>query len=190
MRLSWVRSALVLFIVAGCGAGAVQSADPSTAASAPASATVEPVASTPVPEPSLATSMPPSSTSPAPRIGVVAIPFAGREMEVALVGEPGVLEGWRAATERELTAGTWRDDDVALNRLTGRELVLGWTGTVCDVEATVAVSRDRLVISPVPREGCDAVAVGRGVVLTFARPVVPASVVVVLEPTELLPEES
>lgn len=190
MRLPWIRSLLAVFIVAECGTGAVQNADPSTAASAPASPTVEPVASTLAPEPSAAASLPPSATSSATALGVVWIPFAGREMELAIVGEPGVVVAWRAATEQELTAGIWRDDDVALNRLTDRELVLGWIGTVCDVKATLAVARDRLVVSPVPREGCDAMAVGRGVVLTFATPVEPASVVVVLEPTELLPEES
>lgn len=190
MRLRWSRPLLAVVIVAGCGAGVVENADPSTAPSAPTSPTVEPVASTLAPEPSAAPSLPPSAPSSAPALGVVSIPFAGRQMEVAIVGEPGVVVAWRAATEQDLAAGSWRDDDVALNRLTDREMVLGWTGTVCDVRATLVVARDRLVISPVPREGCDAMAVGRGVVLTFATPIEPASVAVVLEPSELLPEES
>ena len=111
-------------------------------------------------------------------------------MELAIVGEPGVLVAWRAATDRELAAATWGDDDITLARLTNRELVLGWIGTVCDVKATLTVTQERLVVSPVPREGCDLVAVGRGVVLTFAKPVDPASVAVVLEHTVLLPEGS
>jgi hypothetical protein len=111
-------------------------------------------------------------------------------MELAIVGEPGVLAAWRAATDRELAAVTWGDSDITLARLTDRELVLGWIGTVCDVKATLTVAQERLVVSPVPREGCDLVAVGRGVVLTFAKPADPASVAVVLEHTVLLPEGS
>jgi len=190
MRLRWGGPLLAVVIVAGCGAGAIEDADPSNAARAPVSPMIVPVASTLAPEPSTAQSMPPSSTSSASALGVLLIPFAGREMELAIVGEPGVVVAWRAATDQEITAGSWRDDDVALSRLTDRKLVLGWTGTVCDVKATLAAARDRLVISPVPRDGCDAMAVSRGVVLTYATPIEPASVVVVLEPTELLPEGS
>jgi hypothetical protein len=110
-------------------------------------------------------------------------------MVLTLVGEPGVVVAWRAATEQELVAMAWdADNDIALDRLGARTAVLAWIGTICDIEATLTVARDRLVVSPVPREGCDAAAVGRGVVLTFAEPVDPASIAVVLERAVLLPE--
>jgi hypothetical protein len=70
------------------------------------------------------------------------------------------------------------------------ELVLWWIGTVCDVNAMLSVTRERLVVTPVPREGCDAMAVGRGVVLTFAKPIDPTSVALALEPDVLLPKGS
>jgi hypothetical protein len=109
-------------------------------------------------------------------------------MEVTIVGEPDVVSAWRAATDRELSAATWGEADIKLAKLGDRKLVLGWIGTVCDVKATLTVTRGRLVVDPVPREGCDLVGVPRGVVLTFAQPADPSSVAVVLGRTVLLPE--
>ncbi|MEO5964134.1 MAG: hypothetical protein ABIR11_01620 [Candidatus Limnocylindrales bacterium] len=111
-------------------------------------------------------------------------------MELAIAGEPGVVVAWRAASDGQLAAAALGDEDIALDRLTGREVVLAWIGTVCDVHATLSIAPDRLVVSPDPREGCDAMALGRGIVLTFAMPVDPTSFIVVLERTELLPEPS
>jgi hypothetical protein len=122
-------------------------------------------------------------------LGVLRIPFANREMELAIVGVPGVLSGWRAATEADLGAVAWGEPDITLGGLTERELVLAWGGTVCDVAATLAVAPRRLVVSPAPREGCDAMWLGRGVVLTFAEPVDPASIAVMLDPVPLRPED-
>jgi hypothetical protein len=110
-------------------------------------------------------------------------------MEVTLVGQPGIVSGWRAASEAELASIAW-DGDIALGRLTDRELVLGWPGTVCDLAATLTVAPGRLVVDPLPRAGCDALAVGRGAVLTFAAPVDPASITAELAETVLLPEPS
>ncbi len=42
--------------------------------------------------------------------------------------------------------------------------------------------------TPVPRQGCDAMAVGRGMVLTFAEPTDPTAITVELGDTILLPE--
>jgi len=124
-------------------------------------------------------------------IGSLRIPFAGREMELTIAGSADGLIAWRAATEAELSAVAWDgNDDIALGRLAERELVLDWIGTVCDVRATLTVEPHRLVVSPVPREGCDAMAVGRGVVVSFAAPVDPASFQLVLVDTILLPEPS
>lgn len=192
MRRRWLGALLVVLAVVGCGSQAVDKPSPSTASSRPPSPMAEIASPTIVPEPSAAASLLPSPapTPSASPIGVVRIPFARREMDLAIVGESGVLVAWRAATDRELEAATWDgDDDITLDRLTKRNLVLGWIGTVCDVKATLTVAQERLVVSPVPREGCDAMAVGRGVVLTFAMPVDPASIAVVLEETVLLPEK-
>jgi hypothetical protein len=111
-------------------------------------------------------------------------------MQVTIVGAPEVLVGWRAATDQELEAVSWDEHDIAPRSLTKRESVLGWIGTVCDVKATLTVAQDRLVVSPMPREGCDAMAVGRGLVLTFAKPVDPAAIALVLHDVVLLPEPS
>lgn len=193
MRRRWLGALLVMLAVGGCGSQAVEKPSPSTGSSPPPSPTAEPASVTLAPESTATASLLPSpvpSPSASP-LGVVRIPFARREMDLAIVGEPGVLVAWRAATDRELEAATWDgDDDITLDRLTKRNLVLGWIGTVCDVKATLTVAQERLVVSPVPREGCDAMAVGRGVVLTFAMPVDSLSIAVVLEETVLLPEES
>ena len=189
MRGRWIGALLVVLAVGGCGPGPVENRSPSTTSSPPPTSTAEPSCPTLAPEPSATASVLPSprpSPSASP-IGVVRIPFEGARWKLAIVGEPGVLAAWRAATDR-LAAVTWGDSDITLARLTDRELVLGWIGTVCDVKATLTVAQERLVVSPVPREGCDLVAVGRGVVLTFAKPADPALVAVVLEHTVLLPE--
>lgn len=194
MRGRRIGALLVALAVGGCGPTPVETGSPSATASPLPSPTTEITAPTLAPGPSATASILPSPvvSQPATPIGVVRIPFAGREMELDMVGEPGVLAEWRAATEtdRGEAAGTWGNIDIWLARLTDRELALWWIGTVCDVKATLSVTRERLVVSPVPREGCDAMAVGRGVVLTFAKPVDPTSVALVLEPDVLLPEGS
>jgi len=109
-------------------------------------------------------------------------------MEITIVGEPGVVVAWRAATDSDLQAIAWAGDaDIALGRLSDRELVLGWIGTVCDVRATLTVAAERLEVTPVPRQGCDAMAVGRGMVLTFAQPTDPKAISIELGATVLLP---
>ncbi len=128
------------------------------------------------------------STSAAP-LGSLRIFFANREMEVAIVREPGIVVAWRAATDSDLQAIAWAGDaDIAHGLLSDRDLVLGWIGTVCDVKATLTVTSGQLVVTPVPRQGCDAMAVGRGMVLTFAEPADPTAITVELGDTILLPE--
>jgi len=127
----------------------------------------------------------------APLLGSLRIPFANREMEVTIVGEPGIVVAWRAASDRDLDSIVWDGDaDIAIGRLSERDLVLGWIGTVCDVQATLTVAPGRLVVTPVPRQGCDAAAVGRGMVLTFAEPADPAAISLDVGDRVLLPEES
>ena len=124
-------------------------------------------------------------------LGTVQIPFANRVMEVTLVGSPGLVVGWRAATERELGAVAWPGDaDIALGRLSDRDMVLGWIGTVCDLKATLTVVPGRLVVTPAPRQGCDAMALGRGVVLTYAGPPDLNAITVELGERVLMPEGS
>ena len=189
MRSAWSGTLLVVLAVSACGLGPVESGSPSPTSGTQATWTIEPSPSALAPSPSL-TSPPdrsPMASSSATPIGVVRIPFAGREMEVTIVGEPGVLAMWRAATDRELSGRSWGDADIRLAALADGKLVLGWIGTVCDVKATLVVSRVRLVVSPAPRGGCDLVGVPRGVVLTLARPADPATIAVELKPRVLLP---
>jgi hypothetical protein len=131
----------------------------------------------------------PTSPEPGPPLGIIRIPFAEREMEVSLVGDPGIVTGWRAATDEEVASIRWEGDaDIDLGTLTDTQVVLVWVGTVCDVEATLTVGSDRLVIVHAPRPGCDAMAVGRGMVLTYSDFVEPAGISVDLVDAVLLPE--
>lgn len=130
---------------------------------------------------------PDAATSVEP-IGSVQVPFADRMMNVTIVGEADVLTGWRAANDRDLGAAVLGDSDIALSHLPNGEIVLSWIGTPCDVEATLVIEHDRLVVAPAPRPGCDTLAVGRGVVLSFSTPVEPAAIVVDLLDPVLLPE--
>jgi hypothetical protein len=110
-------------------------------------------------------------------------------MEVTIVGEPGIVVAWRAATDSDLQAVPWAGDaDIALGRLSDRDLVLGWIGTVCDVKAILTVAPGHLAVTPLPRQGCDAMAVGRGMALTFAEPTDPKAITVELGARVLLPE--
>lgn len=111
-----------------------------------------------------------------------------RSMTVAIVGQPGLLSAWRAATARDLTAlpGAW-DHDIDVGVLGKRRLVLGWIGTVCDVRAILAVELDHLTVMPRPRHGCDAMAIARGVVLTYVEPIDPGAFEVTLTEQILIP---
>ena len=185
-----VGALLVALTLAGCGADVTHLSGASGSPRSPRpAASADPTAST---SPPTASAAPPAPAPPGPSepvIGIVRVPFAGREMRLTMVGAPGGPVAWRAATDAEVAAVAWGgNDEIALGRLGGRDLVLAWIGTVCDVRATLTIGPGRLVVSPVPREGCDAMAVGRGVVLSFAQPVDPASIAVVLEDTVLLPE--
>lgn len=198
MRLRRSALGLLLLVLAACEAGTVSPSlsEPPASPSGSVAPTVSAGTAAPsdlVIPPSPGTSpFPPATVEPsAAPIGTANIPFANRAMEVAIVGQPGIVVAWRGATDHELGALAWdADADIAVGRLTDRELVLGLIGTVCDIEATLTVMPGALIVSPVPRQGCDAMAVGRGLVLTFAAPVDPASVEVGLVDTVLLPEST
>lgn len=193
MRLNRAAAVVLALAVSACGSDVTQTS-PSTPASSPPHATLTspPAASTIAPaSPAETPSVPPSELpgATASPLGSLRIPFANREMEVTIVGQPGIVVAWRAATDRDLQAITWDGDaDIALGRLSDRNLVLGWIGTVCDVKATLTVTPGRLVVTPAPRQGCDAMALGRGMVLTFAAPTDPTAITVELGERILLPE--
>jgi hypothetical protein len=132
----------------------------------------------------------PNSPGPAGHaLGLVRIPVADREMELAIVGEAGIVLAWRGASRQEVAGGLRiGDDDIWLTRRTDRELVLGWSGTICDVAATLLVAPDLLAIDPEPRQGCDAQSIGRGVVLTYREPPNLSKISLELKPQVLLPE--
>ena len=110
-------------------------------------------------------------------------------MNLHLVGTARVLASWRAATDAEVAAIDWGgDDSIAVARLDDRSIVLGWIGTVCDVEATLTVEAAGLVVAPAPRKGCDLVPVPRGLELTYRSPVDPGSIALRLGEPALLPE--
>ena len=93
-----------------------------------------------------------------------------------------MLTGARIATPEELTPS-----DAPLGRTLGltaigdRELLIRWTGSVCDVSLVLQVIRPPADPNAPPvqldlfgqREPCDAIAIERGVVLTFRDPVDP-----------------
>jgi hypothetical protein len=192
MRHRRLGCLVLVLVVAACGPGPVEVSSPPATSAAPPAATAAVAPPTPAPASSAPAQRPsPAATPSATALGVVRIPFARREMVLTIVGEPGLVTAWRAATEREVERMPWGEDaDFGLVRLADRTLLLAWIGTVCDLEATLSVARDRLEVSPAPREACDLVGVPRGVVLTYAEPVDPTSVSVVLDARVLLPEGS
>ncbi len=162
---------------------------PASVASPPGSAAPNPTAT---PSASSMQSDEPNTVASSNRpIARLQVPFFDKVMDLAIVGEPGLLAAWRPATQRELEAFPWAPDGfTGLGGLGDRQLVLGWLGTPCDLVATLIVTETSLVIDPAPRHGCDAIGVPRGLVLTYARAVDPKAIDVRLLPRELLPEPS
>ena len=186
-----VRDVLVAMALAvsACAPGPTPPSSSTPAPTPPNVSSASPTAASPAPTPT--SPSPESPSASASPLGSVQIPFTYRVMEVTIVGQPGIVTAWRAATEQELEAIAWNGDtDIALGRLSDRELVLGWIGTVCDLEATLTIAPGRLVVTPAPRQGCDLVGVGRGMVLTFPEPTDPNAIAVELGDRVLLPEGS
>lgn len=123
------RLVLVALALSACGSEVTQLSPSTPVSSSPhATPTSSPAASTIAPaSPAQTLSPSPSagpSTSSAP-LGSLRIPYANREMEVTIVGEPGIVVAWRAATDSDLQAIAWDGDaDIALGRLLDRDLVL------------------------------------------------------------------
>jgi hypothetical protein len=112
---------------------------------------------------------------------------AGRKAFVAIVDGSGLLESVAegvpdAAIGDGAFEGFFRDPSGA------HRYRLRWLATICDREMTVSIARDvaRIVIEHAPREGCDAMGVGRDLVLQFTEDVDPAAVELqVIQPTRL-----
>ena len=68
---------------------------------------------------------------------------------------------------------------------------LRWTTSICDREMTLVIEHDlaRIAIAHAPRDGCDAQAIGRELLLEFSRDVDPAEVELEVIPATLLPED-
>jgi hypothetical protein len=174
MRMRSALLPLAMWLLAACAPAPVPS--PSLQAAPTVDLTPVPAGGTTVP----ATEVPSA-------VGELTFPFEDRTMDLTIVGDPAVVTGWRAATAGELRGVDYGDRDIGIKRLSDHELVLGWIGTICDVKASLEVRATRLVVAPEPRRGCDAMAVGRGVVLTYAD-AVPLAISVEQLPTTLLPE--
>jgi hypothetical protein len=153
----------IALALSACGSGptppSTSTRAPSPAYASPGSSTAAPTDAPTSPPPTLASPSPEPSSASALPFGSVQVPFAKRVMQVAIVGEPGIVTAWRAATDGDLKTIQWDSDaDIALGRLSDRELVLGWSRTVCDLEATLTILPSRLVVTPAPRQGRDAMA--------------------------------
>ena len=171
---------LGLLLVAACSPPPVSTRSPTPAAAARTAAPT--VALTPVPAGGSAG----PATKPPSFIDTVTIPMADRTMEVTLAGDPTVLTSWRGATEDELRPVDFGASDIGTARLSDHDLVLAWVGTICDDAATLEVGATSLRVVPEPRQPCDAMAVTRGVVLTYADEV-PLAISVEQAPTTLQP---
>jgi hypothetical protein len=164
-----VIAAAVLLVVEACTAAAA-SPEP-TAVPPTASLTVSPAIDSPSPEASSPTPEVSAEASPTV-IGVTRVAGSRPPMTVTLLGDPEVLTTIRAATELELTkASGFGPNDLTAAALNEHSLVVAWLGTVCDVSASLTVEPASIVLAEDPRRGCDAMGVGKGVVVRFADPV-------------------
>ena len=139
----------------------------------------------------------PSPTSPAwgpwpPQNAFSVMEFkddAGRKAFVAIVDASGLLESVAEGVPDPAIGGGAFEGFVR-DPSGAHRYRLRWTTTICDREMTVSIAREvaRIVIESAPRDGCDALAIGRDLVLQFTEDVDPAAVELqIIEPT-LLPE--
>jgi hypothetical protein len=154
------------------------------------------------PTPDLQTSATPSVTdsfpSSTPRAEIslgaegtreVAIP-GSREPVLLGIQEPlGLLLDARAATPAELTmAEGFGGPDVRTANVQGHpsEMILVWSGSPCDRTATLRIeSKRHLTLELGLRPTCDAMAIGRGVVLVFREPIDASTITVDFHPSEV-----
>ncbi len=93
----------------------------------------------------------------------------GRKPMVAVIDGSGALTSVaEAAPDGDVTAdleGVFRDPSG------DRRIRIRWTSSICDVRMRLSIADDigRVVIEHAPRDGCDAMGIGRELVLEFAR---------------------
>jgi hypothetical protein len=121
-------------------------------------------------------------------IDVPLIDVAGnRGVVVRVVDAGGTVVSARAATADELDHDhlTWISrpgpDGVGVIEVaagdTAAELAIRWTGTSCDTTWRIKVTKTpEIYVSQGPRPQCDALGIGREVIVTLDRPVDPAGV--------------
>jgi hypothetical protein len=111
--------------------------------------------------PAQAASGPPASSASI----VVSIPSTFGSLRVRVAGD-GVIAAGRAATASEVARIDLGVTNIGVRNLAPDRLLVAWIGSVCDRSALLTVSPTTLFLAPNPRPGCDAQAIGWGVVLT------------------------
>lgn len=119
---------------------------------------------------------------------LVTVTAEGAPAMTIRIEDHGVLASWRAATADEVRAYAppAMGSSIALVGAEGEQHLLIWVGSVCDRAGTLRAGPGWLELIPDPRPGCDAMAVGRALMLTFEPGVDPRKLQVVLRPTYLL----
>jgi hypothetical protein len=99
----------------------------------------------------------------------------------------GLVTKARPATdhEDERVGGLNGDRLIATTRI-GDDLLVAWMGG-CDRSARLIVLPDQVFVGPAPRQGCDSLGVGYGVVLSTAVALDPSNILARLAPTVLIP---
>jgi len=119
---------------------------------------------------------------------LVTVSAEGARAMALRIEDHGVLASWRAATADEVRtyAPAPMDGPIGLVEAEGGQHLLIWAGSVCDSSGTLRAGPGWLELIPDPRPGCDAMAVGRALVLTFDTGVDPTELEVVLRRTYVL----
>lgn len=114
---------------------------------------------------------------------------AGRKPRVAVVDDSRLLE-WIQEGVPDPAIGAAGSEGLFRDPSGVHRYRLRWGTTICDREMIVTVAADvkRIVIEHAPRDGCDAMYVGRELVLQFSRDVEPDDVGLEVIPATLLPE--
>jgi hypothetical protein len=90
----------------------------------------------------------------------------------------GLVADARAADAAETNAAivSLADQDVAvLSGATDEQVVVAWVSTPCDRQVALWVQGHALTVEFAPRQGCDALAIVRAVLLRFTTAVRPAA---------------
>ena len=119
-------------------------------------------------EPSSPTDEPAPSASG--RQVVVTIPSQFGDLRVR-VDSDGLVVAGRPATNAEMNRSDLGERDIGVRNVADDRLLVIWSATICERSARLIVVPDERFLAPDPRQGCDAMAVGWGLVLTTREPV-------------------